>query len=53
MVSTENVRYVCLNIKRFYLAVALEYFKYMKIPMTLFLAWTIEQYNLNTIELVI
>jgi hypothetical protein len=50
VVSTENARYMCLNIKK-YLTAALEYFKYMKIPLTLFPAWTIEQYNLNTMVL--
>jgi hypothetical protein len=45
------VRYLCLDIKKFYLTAALEYFKYMKIPLALFLAWTIEQYNLNKMAL--
>jgi hypothetical protein len=42
----ENAWYMCLEII-FYLTAALEYFKYMKIPLLLFPAWTIEQYNLK------
>jgi hypothetical protein len=48
VVSTPNVRYMCLDIKNFYLTTALEYFKYMKMPLSLFPIWIIEQYNLNT-----
>jgi hypothetical protein len=46
VVSTANVKYMCLDIKNVYLTAALEYFQYMKIPLALFPAWTIEQYNL-------
>jgi hypothetical protein len=38
---------MCLDIKNFYLTAALEYYKYMKIPLTLFPAWIVEQYDLN------
>ena len=48
MVSTANVRYMCLDI---YLTATLEYFKYMKIALTLFPVRTIEQYNLNKMAL--
>ncbi len=51
MVSMENARYMCLDIKKFYLTAALEYFEYMKIPLSLFPTWTIEQYNLNELGL--
>ncbi len=51
VISTENARYMCLDIKNFYLTAALEYFKYMKIPLTLFPVWTIEQYNLHKLAL--
>ncbi len=47
----ENARYMCLDIKNFYLTAALEYFKYTKIPLALFHAWTVEQYNLHTLAL--
>jgi hypothetical protein len=50
-VSTLNARYMCLDIKKFYLTAALEYYKYMKIPLALFPPWTIEQYNLNKMVL--
>ena len=46
MVSTDDARYMCLDIKNFYLTAALEYYEYMQIPLSYFLAWTIEQYNL-------
>ncbi len=36
VISTENARYMCLDIKNFYLTAALEYFEYMKIPLALF-----------------
>ncbi len=51
VISTENARYMCLDIKKIYLTAALEYFKYMKIPHALFPVWTIEQYNLHTLAL--
>ncbi len=46
MVSTDDARYMCLDIKNFYLTAALEYYEYMQIPLSYFPAWTIEQYNL-------
>jgi hypothetical protein len=48
VVSTPNARYICLDIKSFYLTAALEYFEYMKMPLSLFPTWIVEQYNLNT-----
>ncbi len=51
VVSTENARYTCRDIKKNYLTVALGYFEYMKIPSLLFSAWMIEQYNLNKLVL--
>ncbi len=38
---------MCLDIKNFFLAAALDRFEYMKIPISLFLTWIIEQYNLQ------
>jgi hypothetical protein len=46
IISTALAKYMCLDIKNFYLLAALEYFAFMKIPLTLFLEWIIEQYNL-------
>jgi hypothetical protein len=51
VIITNNARYMCLDIKNFHLTAALEYFKYMKIPLALFPAWTVEQYNLRTLAL--
>jgi hypothetical protein len=39
---------MCLDIKNFYLTSALEYFEYMKIPLSLFPKWIVAQYDLNT-----
>jgi hypothetical protein len=47
VISTKDARYMCQDIKNFYLTAALEYYKYMKIPLTLFPAWIVEQYDLN------
>ena len=47
VVSTPNAKYMCLDIKKFYLTVALEYFEYTKTPLNLFPEWTKKQYNLN------
>jgi hypothetical protein len=46
VVSTDEVRYMCLDLKIVYLATALEYFEYMHIPLDYFPSWTVEQYNL-------
>jgi hypothetical protein len=51
VVSTANAKYMCLDIKKIYLTMALEYIEYMKILLALFPAWTIEQYNLNKMVL--
>ncbi len=51
VISTPNVRYMCLDIKFFYLTASLEYFEYMKIPLSLFPEWTQEQYNLKQLAL--
>jgi hypothetical protein len=43
VVSMPNAKYMCLDIKSFYLTAALEYYKYMKMPLSLFLIWIVEQ----------
>ena len=48
VLSTEGAKYMCLDIKNFYLTAALDYFEYMKIPLVLFPEWIKTQYNLNT-----
>ncbi len=47
VVSTKKARYMCLDIKFFYVTAALEYFEYMRTPLSYFPAWMVEQYNLN------
>jgi hypothetical protein len=39
---------MCLDLKNFYLMAALDYYKYMKIPLDLFPEWIKKQYNLDT-----
>jgi hypothetical protein len=39
---------MCLDLKNFYLTAALDYYKYMKILLSLFLEWIKKQYNLDT-----
>jgi hypothetical protein len=41
VVSTDKARYMCLDIKNLYLTAALEYFEYMKIPLSLFPTWSL------------
>jgi hypothetical protein len=48
VLSTDEARYMCINIKNFYLTAALDYYKYMKIPVSLFPEWIKTQYNLDT-----
>ncbi len=43
IISTALAKYMCLDIKNFYLTAALDYFEYMKIPLTLFQEWIVEQ----------
>jgi hypothetical protein len=47
VVSTPLVRYMWLDIKNFSLTVALEYFEYNRIPLSLFPAWILKQYNME------
>jgi hypothetical protein len=46
MISTKGAKYMCLNIKNFYLTAKLEYFKYMQMPIDLFPIWIQNQYKL-------
>jgi hypothetical protein len=43
----ENAPYMRLNIKKIYFTMALEYFEYLKIPLSLFPKWMIDQYKLS------
>jgi hypothetical protein len=38
---------MCLDIKNFYLTTALDYFEYMKMPLSVFPTWIKKQYNLD------
>jgi hypothetical protein len=48
MLSMTGAKYMCIDIKNFYLTAALDYYEYMKIPLALFPEWIKIQYNLNT-----
>ncbi len=45
--STASAKYMCIDTKSFYQSAALEYYEYMKIPITLFPRWIIKQYELE------
>jgi hypothetical protein len=47
ILSTPGAKYMCLDIKNFYLTAPLDRYKYMKMPIALFPEWIVEQYNLN------
>ena len=47
VLSMEGAKYMCLDIKNFYLSTPLNRYEYMKMPLTLFPKWIIEQYNLQ------
>jgi hypothetical protein len=47
VLSTEGAKYMCLNIKNFYLTDPLDRFEYMKMPLVLFPEWIKIQYELD------
>jgi hypothetical protein len=47
ILSTKGAKFMCLDIKIFYLTAPLDCFEYMKMPLSLFPSWTKEQYNLD------
>jgi hypothetical protein len=47
VVSTPGAKYMCLDIKIFYLTAKLDYFEYMRMPLDLFPTWIQKQYNLQ------
>jgi hypothetical protein len=47
MLSTPGAKYMCLDIKNFYLSASLNRFKYMQIPFALFPPRIVEQYALK------
>jgi hypothetical protein len=48
VLSTKGARYMCLDLKNFYLTAVLDYYEYMTIPLALFPEWTKKQYDLDT-----
>ena len=46
VISTLGARYLCLDIKNFYLGTPMDRFEYMKMPIDIFPQATIDQYNL-------
>ena len=46
-VSTAMARYMCIDLKNFYLTARLEYYEYMTIPLAYFPPWIVDQYDLN------
>ena len=47
VVSTPGAKYMCLDIKNFYLTAKLDYFEYMRMPLDLFPIWIQKQYDLQ------
>ncbi len=47
VLSILGAKYMCLDIKNFYLIAPLDRYKYMKMHIALFPQWIVEQYNLN------
>jgi hypothetical protein len=48
VLSTKGAKYMCLDIKNFYLTAPLDRYEYMKMLISLFPSWTREKYNLDT-----
>jgi hypothetical protein len=46
ILSTSETKYMCLDIKKFYLPAPLDQYKYMCIPLALFPPWITKQYDL-------
>ncbi len=47
VLSTPDAKYMCLDIKIFYLTAAHDYFEYMRMPLELFPTWIRQQYQLE------
>jgi hypothetical protein len=47
VVSTAMAKYMCIDIKNFYLTAKLEYYEYMTIPLAYIPPWIVDQYKLN------
>ena len=47
VVSMVDARYLCLDIKNFYLGTPMDWFEYMKMPLSIFPRSIVDQYNLT------
>jgi hypothetical protein len=47
IVSTAMAKYMCIDLKNFYLTAKPEYYEYMTIHLAYFPPWIVDQYNLN------
>lgn len=47
VLSTENAKYMCMDVKNFYLGTPLDRYEYMRIPLAHFPEHTIQQYKLR------
>jgi hypothetical protein len=47
ILSTPGAKYMCLDIKNFYLTAALDRYEYMNMPIASFPQWIIKQHGLN------
>ena len=45
VVSTAMAKYMCIDLKNFYLTVKLKYYGYMTIPLAYIQTWNVKQYN--------
>ena len=46
VLSIQQAKYMCLDLKNFYLSVPLNWYKYMCITIGIFFAWIVAQYAL-------
>ncbi len=46
ILSTQQAKYMCLDLKNFYISVPLDRYEYMQIPISMFPAWIATQYDL-------
>ncbi len=46
--SAAMARYMCIDLKNFYLMARLEQYEYMTIPLAYFPPWIVTQYDLNS-----
>jgi hypothetical protein len=46
ILSTQQAKYMCLDLKNFYLSATLDRYKYMRIPISLLPSWIVAHYNL-------